>query len=167
MIQIREANPADYQTIRNIAYQTWPGTYGHILSKKQLDYMLDAFYSIASITKNATQDNQHFLLVFDAETPLAFISYEHFYKEKAVTRIHKIYLLAESQGKGIGKLMIDYVADLAIQSKSEKLSLNVNRFNKALHFYEKIGFEIVGEEDILLEHGYLMEDFKMEKNLNP
>jgi ribosomal protein S18 acetylase RimI-like enzyme len=35
------------------------------------------------------------------------------------------------------------------------LSLNVNRFNKAISFYEKLGFEIVGKEDIELDHGYL------------
>lgn len=167
MIQIREAAPADYQTICDIAYQTWPGTYGHVLSKTQLDYMLAAFYSVESIAKNVNDGNQHFLLALEDGVVLAFISYEHFYKQKAVTRIHKIYLLPESQGKGIGKLLIDWVTDLALQVKSEKLSLNVNRFNKALHFYQKLGFEIAGEEDIVLEYGYLMEDFMMEKNLNP
>jgi hypothetical protein len=40
--------------------------------------------------------------------------------------------------------------------------LNVNRFNKAVSF-EKLGFEIVGKEDIELDHGYLMEDYKLEK----
>lgn len=166
MIQIREAVPADYQTICDIAYETWPGTYGPILSKNQLEYMLAAFYSVESIAKNVDVGNQHFLLASENGKVLAFIAYEHFYKQKPITRIHKIYLLPESQGKGIGKLLIDWVADLALEVHSEKLSLNVNRYNKALHFYQKLGFEIVGEEDIVLEHGYLMEDFMMEKKLN-
>jgi ribosomal protein S18 acetylase RimI-like enzyme len=41
----------------------------------------------------------------------------------------------------------------------------VNRFNKAVSFYQKMGFEIVGEEDVELDHGYLMEDYKMEFKL--
>lgn len=167
MIQIRAAVAADYQTICDIAYQTWPETYGSILSKTQLDYMLAAFYSVESIAKNVDSGNQHFLLALEGEKVLAFVSYEHFYQQKPVTRIHKIYLLPESQGNGIGKLLVNWVADLAIHERSEKLSLNVNRFNKALHFYQKLGFEITGEEDIVLEHGYLMEDFRMEKKLNP
>jgi hypothetical protein len=48
------------------------------------------------------------------------------------------------------------------RESSKTLSLNVNRFNKAV-FYEKLGF--VGKEDIELDHGYLMEDYKLEKKL--
>jgi predicted N-acetyltransferase YhbS len=43
--------------------------------------------------------------------------------------------------------------------------LNVNRFNSAYNFYEKLGFKNVGEEDIELDFGYLMEDYKLEKKL--
>jgi hypothetical protein len=32
-------------------------------------------------------------------------------------------------------------------------------------FYQKLGFEIVGKEDIELDHGYLMEDYKLEKKI--
>ena len=37
--------------------------------------------------------------------------------------------------------------------------------NSAFDFYTKIGFECIGEEDIELDFGYLMEDFKMLKKL--
>ena len=73
--------------------------------------------------------------------------------------------MPETQGKGIGKLLIDHVEVLAVANESETLSLNVNRFNKAQFFYKKLGFEIVAEEDVPLDHGYLMEDFIMEKSL--
>jgi ribosomal protein S18 acetylase RimI-like enzyme len=43
--------------------------------------------------------------------------------------------------------------------------LNVNRFNSAFDFYEKLGFEKVGEEDVELDFGYLMEDYILEKKL--
>ena len=87
------------------------------------------------------------------------------YKNKAVTRIHKIYILPESQGKGIGRLLIDEIQKLAQKNNSVLLSLNVNRFNKALSFYQKTGFEIVAEENIAIGNGYLMEDYKMEKKV--
>lgn len=74
-------------------------------------------------------------------------------------------MLPEAQGKGIGKILIDGISAIAKINDSDVLTLNVNRSNKALGFYEKLGFEIVGEEDIELDHGYLMEDFIMEKRL--
>lgn len=163
MISIVESN--DYETIRDIAYKTWPLTYGSILSKAQLDYMLALFYSTEALQKNADEKNHHFLLAEENNEALAFLSYEHRYQEKLVTRIHKIYILPETQGKGIGKLLIDRVEALANETKSEKLSLNVNRYNNAQFFYRKLGFEIVGEEDVKLDYGYLMEDYIMEKPL--
>ena len=74
-------------------------------------------------------------------------------------------MLPESQGKGAGKLLIAAVEKLAQENNDYIISLNVNRFNTAYYFYEKLGFEKVGEEDVELDFGYLMEDYKMEKKL--
>ena len=81
------------------------------------------------------------------------------------TKIHKIYILPNNQGKGIGKICIDFVIDLAKVRLFEKVTLNVNKFNKALSFYEKNGFNIVKDVDIEIGNGFLMEDFIMEKSI--
>lgn len=163
MITITEATTADIQIIQQIAYQTWPDTYGKILSKVQLVYMLDSFYSEETLRDNMVNKHHHFLLAKENDIALGFASYEHNYNQRKVTRIHKIYILPQTQGKGIGKLLLDKIEALAKENDSTTLSLNVNRMNKALTFYQKIGFEIVADEDIEIGHGYLMEDFVMEK----
>lgn len=165
MIQIVAAKPSDFEIIRNLAYEIWPHTYGGILSKEQLDYMLEAFYSTETLLKNYTEKNHQFMLVEENGKPLGFISYEHHYQNEPVTRIHKIYVLPQTQGKGIGKMLIEKAEALAQENHSKALSLNVNRYNNAQEFYKKIGFEITGEEDIEIGRGYLMEDYRMEKKL--
>lgn len=165
MISIIPASPSDFSTIKALAYAIWPDTYGAILSQEQLEYMLGAFYSEEALLDNYLEKGHRFLLVKEDETVLGFASYEHLYKETNTTRIHKIYLLPETQGRGLGKLLIQEIEKIALENHADKLSLNVNRFNKAKDFYTKIGFEIVGEEDIELEYGYLMEDYVMEKRL--
>jgi hypothetical protein len=45
------------------------------------------------------------------------------------------------------------------------LRLNVNRYNKAKFFYEKLGFKIIGSEDVDIGNGFYMNDFVMQKNL--
>lgn len=165
MIKIIPASPSDFQTIKALAYAIWPDTYGPILSQEQLDYMLGAFYSEPVLLDNYLEKGHRFLLVKEDDEALGFASYEHNYKGRNITRIHKIYLLPETQGKGIGRLLIGEIEKIALKNGAKALSLNVNRFNKARHFYNKIGFEIVGEEDIELDHGYLMEDYIMEKRL--
>jgi len=162
---VREANEADFATIRDIAYQTWPDAYGEILSPEQLQYMLDAFYSEVALSENYTQKKHRFLLLTEDDVALGFASYEHNYQTLPVTRLHKIYLLPQSQGKGAGKLLMEAIENRAMANHSKVISLNVNRFNKAQIFYRKHGFEIVGEEDIDIGRGYLMEDYKMEKKI--
>ncbi|WP_456312598.1 GNAT family N-acetyltransferase [Pseudomonas shirazensis] len=163
MITISEATLNDLKLIQEIAYKTWPLTYGEILSKEQLDYMLNLIYSDEALTEQYEKKEQLFYLVSNSESTLGFIGIEHNYKNGAVTRIHKIYLLPETQGKGIGKIVIEEIVKLALQNNSTALSLNVNRFNNALRFYQKLGFEVTDEVNIDIGNGYLMEDYVMEK----
>jgi ribosomal protein S18 acetylase RimI-like enzyme len=163
MLILSEATIKDFKTIQDVANKTWPATYGEILSKEQLDYMMDLIYSEESLIKQIQKQEQLFYIAYDETSVLAFIAIEHNYKNEAVTRIHKIYILPEAQGKGIGKSLIDAVQKFANENNSTSLSLNVNRFNKALAFYQKLGFEIIAEENIEIGNGYLMEDYVMEK----
>ncbi|MFQ3174859.1 MAG: GNAT superfamily N-acetyltransferase [Flavobacterium sp.] len=165
MATITKATSSDYKTIQEIAYQTWPDTYGAILSKEQLDFMLDAFYSEAALNDNVVSKGHHFLLAKEDDIVLGFASFEHNYQENNRTRIHKIYVLPQTQGKGIGNTLIGHIEKLAIENHSAALSLNVNRLNKAYTFYQKKGFEVIEEVDIEIGHGYLMEDYVMEKRL--
>lgn len=165
MITITEATAEDIKTIQEITYITWPITYGKILSKSQLDYMLDLFYSDEALIKQIKNKEQLFYLISEDEATLGFIGIEHNYKDEAITKIHKIYLLPETQGKGIGKKVIEKIEKMALENHSTALSLNVNRFNTALSFYKKIDFEVVDEVNIEIGNGYLMEDYVMEKEL--
>lgn len=164
MNQIREGAEPDFAIIREIAYQTWPVTYGNILSEAQLEFMLSRIYSENSLKENY-QKGHHFLLVSDTDEVLGFASYEHDYEQRSVTRLHKLYVLPSAQGKGSGKSLIEYVEQLARNHGSEAVSLNVNRFNKAYDFYLKNGYEKTGEIDIPIGDGFLMEDYTMEKKL--
>jgi ribosomal protein S18 acetylase RimI-like enzyme len=164
MISIIEAAPNDFPIIRDIAYKTWPITYGHILPEGQIDYMLERMYSIDSLHE-ATQKGHRFLLFKENEEHLGFAGYEHRYLDANVTRLHKLYVLPETQGRGVGRILIDAVEKLANENRSDAVSLNVNRFNNAFLFYLKLNYEVVGEENIDIGNGYLMEDYKLEKKL--
>ena len=165
MIKITEAFVEDIAKIQEIANITWPITYGEILTAAQLDYMLDLIYSDEALSKQIENKEQLFYLISDSESVIGFIGIEHNYKEQAITKIHKIYLLPETQGKGYGKLVFNSIEKLALENNSKELLLNVNRFNTALNFYKKLGFEIKETVDIEIGNGYLMEDYVMGKKL--
>lgn len=147
--------------VKNLAYKIWPNAYETILSKAQLDYMLEMIYSIDSLEKQF--NNGHiFLLIEDNQNFIGFASYELNCNNSNKTKLQKLYVLPEIQGKGIGKQVIDYIKDKVVLSNNLALFLNVNKFNKAKYFYQKYGFQIIKEEVIDIGNNYIMDDYVME-----
>ena len=164
MITILQATISDIPIIQEIAHKTWPNTYGTILSTAQLDYMMDLMYSDESLLQQF-KTKPLFFLAYEKGLYLGFMSVEHGYRATNTTRLHKLYMLPEAQGKGVGKFFIEKAIALANENQSKVISLNVNKFNKAFTFYTKMGFEIAAEEDLAIGNGYIMEDYKMELKL--
>jgi ribosomal protein S18 acetylase RimI-like enzyme len=160
---IRDADLEDIPTIGYLAQQIWPGTYQEILGTAQLQYMMDLIYSPDSLQQQMVKQKHHFLVVELDEEPVGFASYSPL-KEEGIYKLHKLYVHPKTQGKGIGKTLVDYIVD-QLPRKAKTLRLNVNRHNKAKNFYEKIGFSIVKEEDIDIGNQYFMNDYVMEKQL--
>lgn len=162
MISIQNNTDQNFTHIRAIAEEVWPIAYGAILSQEQLNYMMEMMYSIPALQKQFNEKHHHFILAVADETPVGFASYELHYNETSKTKIHKIYILSNQQGKGIGRVLIDYISEEARKNNQEALLLNVNKNNKAQHFYKKLGFSISHEEVIAIGQGYVMDDFVME-----
>lgn len=164
-MEIIVAGEEHFPIIREIAHQTWPDTFRTILSPQQIDYMLEWMYSIDSLKKQVHEQKHVFLLVKDADKFQGFVSYETHYKGRSATKIHKIYILPESQGKSIGKKLMSRIGEEALKHGDSLITLNVNRHNKAAEVYKRLGFKIVQEENIPIGNGFFMNDFVMEKSL--
>jgi GNAT superfamily N-acetyltransferase len=74
------------------------------------------------VLDNMVHKGHHFILAFEGAICLGFASYQHDYLDDQVTRLHKIYLLPEAQGKGAGRLLIDAVVAYAKENHSKTLS---------------------------------------------
>lgn len=159
MIEIKKVGTEAISIIQNLANITWPAAYGDIISPQQLDYMMELIYSKSSLEKQI-QKGQQFILACDGGHAVAFAAYSVKENHAAIFKLHKLYILPNQQGKGIGKSLINYIiADIA---PAYTLQLNVNRHNKALYFYEKLGFKIIGEEDIDIGQDFYMNDYVMQ-----
>ena len=164
-IAIRFAEVDDINIIGFLAQQIWPYAYKDILSEDQLNYMMNLFYSPGSLQEQMIDKKHSFLIVEENEEPIGFASYS-VTDQPGVYKIHKIYILTNQQGKGLGRLIINFIVGDIIESGALALQLNVNRHNKAKFFYEKLGFKVIREEDIDIGNNYFMNDYVMEKKLN-
>ncbi|RYF79007.1 MAG: N-acetyltransferase [Chitinophagaceae bacterium] len=105
----------------------------------------------------------NFIVVYNAAIPVGFASFAEI--EPTVFKLHKLYVLLNQQGRGIGNFTIDQVIAELKAAGATALRLNVNRHNKAKSFYEKSGFAVIGEEKIDIGSGFFMDDYVMEKKL--
>jgi diamine N-acetyltransferase len=158
---IRPADLDDINTIGFLAQQIWPDTYGPILPPEQLKYMLKQIYSPRSLRRQMVDERHQFLIVEQAEEPIGFASWS-VTSDPGIFKLHKLYVLPGRQGKGLGKTLLQFIFETIRPEGATRLRLNVNRFNKARQFYERMGFAVTGEEDIDIGHGYFMNDFIME-----
>ena len=156
------ANSAHVTIIKDLAYAIWPTAYGDILSSEQLNYMLEMFYSETAL-KQQMEEKKHvfYLAKNDIDKFVGFVSYE-INCEPHKTKIHKIYVLPETQGTGVGKELFTLVCANAKKENQTAVFLNVNKYNNAKQFYERLGFVITKEEVIDIGKNYIMDDYVME-----
>jgi GNAT superfamily N-acetyltransferase len=162
MYSIKEATVADTDAIISIATETYWSVYGPILTEEQIIYMLGTIYSVETISGQIKNNAQSFLLLLEDEEPVAFAAYAPRAEDPEVYKLHKLYCLPKTQGKGYGKVLLSAIADKVKAAGKNVLDLNVNRYNNAKSFYEKMGFSVIYEEDIPVGD-YWMNDFVMRK----
>ncbi|MBI5856822.1 MAG: GNAT family N-acetyltransferase [Sphingobacteriales bacterium] len=162
MFSIKNSSADDIPLIRELTFQIWPQTYAAIISPEQIDYMLNMMYSESSLKKQMN-DGSQFIIVYENERPVGFASYQEI--KPSVFKLHKIYILADQQGKGTGRFVIDHILSEIKKAGAASLQLQVNRHNKARSFYEKLGFTVIEEADFDIGNGYFMNDYVMEKKL--
>jgi ribosomal protein S18 acetylase RimI-like enzyme len=161
-MQIRTIDKKELHLVRAIALDVWPKTFADVLTPTQIDFMMDWMYSMESLTEQVSEKGHVFLVAEENGLPVGFCSYQLDAKGNK-TKIHKIYLLQETQGKGYGKQLIEEVKSIARQNKQSHVYLNVNRHNhKAIQFYLKIGLYEDFREVIDIGNGFVMDDLVME-----
>lgn len=164
MVEIKNATVEDAVMLRLLAEKIWWPTYSEILSKEQIRFMLDEIYAEDKIRQQIESGEQTFLLLEEEGAVVAFAAYSPRTENPEIYKLHKLYTLPETQGKGYGKLLIKTVCTKVQEAGKHFLELNVHRQNKARFFYEKMGFKIIETLDIPFGP-YVLNDYIMRKEV--
>ncbi|WP_126653643.1 GNAT family N-acetyltransferase [Chryseobacterium aureum] len=162
-MKLIEAKEKDIPLIRDLARRSWESAYVGIISNEQINYMLGEMYSQDEISKHMKNPNYHYYLIFDEDNDSfeGFMGYEHGYEE-GTTKLHRIYLVPESKGKGFGKGALDFLKTKLAESADHRVILHVNKENNAKKFYESQGFNVYNELVLDIGNGFVMDDYQME-----
>lgn len=156
LTKLRKADSADIAQIASLADRIWRGHYTPIIGAAQVEYMLKKMYSAESLLEQQKSGQQFFL----AELNGNVIGYISVSANGNDFFLHKFYLDAAEQGKGLGKL---FFAELVANFPEMKtMRLQVNRMNyKTVNFYFRLGFVIEVAKDFDIGGGFFMEDYVM------
>jgi ribosomal protein S18 acetylase RimI-like enzyme len=77
-------------------------------------------------------------------------------------KLHKLYVLVERHGQGLGRAGLARVAEVAAALGAREVSLYVNKRNqKAIRAYERAGFTIAESMTSEIGGGFVMDDYRM------
>ena len=155
---------SDTDQIIDVAKRSWHAHYPGIITVEQIDYMLRLGYNRDVIMKEITEEGITWLSIMGGETMIGLISIGPY--GTGIVKLHKLYLLPEYHGKGIGAMALARVERVALNDGARKIVLNVNKRNaKAIRAYERSGWRIAAEVVNDIGNNYVMDDFVMIKQL--
>ena len=150
---------SEIPTVQKLAREIWDEHYIKILSQEQIDYMLDKFYSSEKIASEI-EEGIIWEMLWNEKNPIGYLVCK---LESDKLYISKIYLKAETRGKGLGKFLLNRAKKLAKHNQKKSIYLNVNKYNSdSIAFYERNGFVKIDEGVFDIGNGFVMDDFIME-----
>jgi GNAT superfamily N-acetyltransferase len=162
---IVRSTEADLPAISELAGVIWRGCYPGIITQAQIDYMLARMYSLDVLRDEIrSQGIRYDQLLVDGK-PAGFASYGPT-SEVGVMKLHKLYLLPELHGRGLGSYLLQHCEQEVCAAGARRLMLSVNKRNtKAITAYQRNGFVIAESVVTDIGGGFVMDDYVMAKDL--
>ena len=160
MVNIVPATIEHIPAIIEIAEKAWWPAYSEILTPEQIRYMLQTIYAPETLRSQIVNTRQAYLVLTEDAVSVGFASFGEKREHPGIYKIHKLYVVPQHQHKGYGMALIEHIKAQLTRRNISAVELNVNRFNPARRFYERLGFKIIREEDVPIGP-YWMNDYVM------
>ncbi len=163
-VDIRPITPPDVPAIAALAREIWQATYPGIITQEQIDFMLEQRYGHERLYDDLEDLQQMARPGLPRWSPRVGFAFSEIYKGEF--KLDKLYIHPDVQRRGVGGQLIAHVAERAKKAGYPCVILQVNKRNvNAINSYQKYGFVVreVTVDDI--GHGYVMDDYVMEKKL--
>ena len=162
MFTARKASVEDCGLIREMACVAFPDTYKTILSPEQLDYMME-WYVLPRKPPAAGWPKGTYITSPTRTALPAAISLSSPKRTDLLHPAKKLYILPRFQGVHAGSFLfrkaIEHIKQL--HPAPCRMELHVNRHNKAVKFYERMGMRKLREGDFEIGGGFYMNDYIM------
>lgn len=178
----------DIATVVKLAKTIWHEHYTPIIGSDQVSYMLKNFHSQDVIKDEIDNKGYLYFLIrhrgrfigYMGVQPLQDDSANHLIgsaglkdtdpkavqnasKSKGILFLSKLYILSSERSRGIGRMAIGHLVELADKLELYSIRLTVNKNNAlSITAYEKMGFKHIDNVLDDIGGGYVMDDVVME-----
>jgi ribosomal protein S18 acetylase RimI-like enzyme len=158
----------DIGKVARLAKEIWHEYYVSILSRAQIEYMVEKYQSVAAIRGQIEQEGFEYYLMEKKNGILSadYIGYMGVKPDQGKLFLSKFYIQKEHRGKGYASQALAYLQHICQKRNLDAIWLTVNRYNeRSIAIYKKKGFQIVREQVADIGNGFVMDDYVMELQL--
>lgn len=139
---------------RRIWFEHYPG----IISFAQIHYMLERSYTRSVIAAEQRAGVSWQVAEWDG-APVGFVA---FGPAGADMKVHKVYVLRDAKGKGVGRALMDVAMLAARASGRSGMVLAVNKNNlDSIRAYLAMGYSFAARVCTSIGDGFVMDDYVM------
>ena len=155
-IEVRTAGIADAGVLAEIGSSSFRDAYADHSDPLDLQMHIDENFTTAAVAKEFQTCSANYLLAIVDDQAGGLAKYQTAPcpvdgGSANAMELRQLYVLAEMQGHGLGRCLIDRLAEIAQQSNLDGIWLSAWKFaDWATNFYEKTGFEVLGEVEFRL-----------------
>jgi diamine N-acetyltransferase len=169
-ISLRTADLADAETLARLGAATFTQAFAEYNTEEDMAEYLASAFSPEKQAIELRNPGTEFLIATSENLPVGYVKLDRSDPPKCVTgaqplEIVRFYVEAEWHGSGISRILMTEVVRRAAAAGNDILWLGVwERNARAIAFYKKWKFEIVGKKEFLLGSD-LQSDFVMTRSV--
>jgi diamine N-acetyltransferase len=169
-IYIRYADSKDAKLIADLSHQTFYESFAAQNTKKNMDKFLNEQFTKGKLILEVGAPGNTFLLAYNGQEVVGYAKVRENTAPKSLgitetLEIARLYVIDQMIGKGIGKLLMQTIIDIARQKNIPVVWLAVwEKNNRAIDFYKQWGFEKFDDTLFVLGDDIQL-DWLMRKNV--
>ncbi|MGB5026719.1 MAG: GNAT family N-acetyltransferase [Saprospiraceae bacterium] len=170
-IEIRPATSSDVSAIGIIGKTSFIESHGHSASLKDINCYIETVYDENTVLSELNDPSNMYHLLFYQSKLAGYSKIKlntacDWVQIRAIAKLDRLYLLQSYYGQKLGYQLMDYNLQLARKGQQKGIWLFTWIENhRAISFYNKFGFKIVGKADFRISENHVNPNHIMFLNL--
>ena len=169
-LTLRQCTMEDADTLRDLSIVTYYETFAHKNTAENMEAYLRTAYDIRKLRSELADGNSAFYFLYADEVLAGYMKLNEApsqsdINDPASLEVQRIYVSGKFQGMGLGRYLLTTALQTARDRKKQYVWLGAWEHNeKALRFYDKMGFRPVGSHPFYMGNDR-QTDYIMRKDL--